>query len=99
MPRPRPSNPPEPGASIKTAGYLISTLSVALLGVASWSGLDGKPLLRLCLLLGMALSVLGMVCRWLSYQSDHRGAGTEAKPPARPAGMALSSVSRRGERA
>lgn len=57
---------------LKTAGYLISTLSVFLLGLVSWKATETDPDLRLYLLAGMAASVLGMFCRWLSYQSQEK---------------------------
>ncbi len=59
---------------IKSCGYLISTVSVALLGFVSWQSASQHPLLKLCLILGMAASVLGMFLRWLSYAlEEHRG--------------------------
>ncbi len=63
---------------LKTVGYVISSLSVVLLGLPAWSGAESKPLLRLCLVLGMAASVIGMVCRWWTYQLEKK------KDPARP---------------
>lgn len=59
---------------IKTCGYLISVASVALLGFVSWQSASQHPLLKLCLIAGMATSVLGMFLRWLSYAlEEHRG--------------------------
>jgi hypothetical protein len=55
---------------IKTSGYLVSTLSVVLLGIVSWKAAQESPLLMACLLGGMAASMLGMFLRWLSYQID-----------------------------
>jgi hypothetical protein len=63
---------------IKTLGYLISSVSVLLLGLVAWQGLSDKPLLQVCLVLGMATSIVGMFCRWLSYQQ-------RKKPPQSPA--------------
>ena len=57
-------------AVIKTSGYLISSVSVMLLGVVSWKSASEKPLLLACLIGGMVLSVLGMICRWVSYQME-----------------------------
>jgi hypothetical protein len=71
--------------TIKTAGYLISSLSVILLGVASWSGLEDKPLLRLCLVAGMVASIAGMACRWVSYEKDHRADTASRVRDRRPA--------------
>jgi hypothetical protein len=63
---------------IKTVGYLISSVSVLLLGLVAWDGAKDKPLLTICLLLGMATSITGMFCRWLSYQQKE-------EPPQSPA--------------
>ena len=57
-------------AAIKTVGYLISSVSVMLLGMVSWKAASANPLLLACLLGGMALSVLGMILRWISYQLE-----------------------------
>jgi hypothetical protein len=59
-------------SAIKTTGYLISTLSVILLGVVSWKSASKEPLLTACLLVGMATSITGMFLRWLSYQLEER---------------------------
>ena len=56
----------------KTCGYLVSTLSVVLLGVVSWKSASEKPLLMLCLIVGMAASVCGMFLRWLTYDIEER---------------------------
>jgi hypothetical protein len=57
--------------TIKTSGYLVSCVSVLLLGVASYSGAAKAGLLpELCA--GMAASFLGMGLRWLSYEVEHR---------------------------
>jgi len=57
-------------AMIKTAGYLVSSVSVILLGAVAWKSASEKPLLLACLISGMILSVLGMICRWISYQME-----------------------------
>ena len=57
---------------IKTAGYLISTVSVLLLGVVSWKKASEEPFLAACLIGGMATSILGMLLRWLSYEVEER---------------------------
>jgi hypothetical protein len=56
-------------AVIKTLGYLVSTVSVILLGVASWSG-AARAGLTAVLILGMITSIVGMGFRWYSYQLD-----------------------------
>lgn len=58
------------GATIKAAGYAISTLSVILLGIVSWRSAHSDPILSACLLGGMATSIAGMGLRWLSYRVD-----------------------------
>jgi len=58
--------------TIKTAGYLVSTLSVILLGIVSWKAASEKPLLIACLAIGMLASAAGMLLRWISYQVQER---------------------------
>jgi hypothetical protein len=82
---------------IKTLGYLISSVSVLLLGLVAWDGVKDKPLLQICLVVGMASSITGMFCRWLSYQqkeeppqspataSKELGADREVRPVPAPA--------------
>jgi hypothetical protein len=62
---------------IKTLGYLISTVSVALLGIVSWKSASKDPLLAACLIVGMISSIVGMVLRWSSYalEKHHGGNG------------------------
>jgi len=57
-------------AKIKTSGYLLSSGSGVLLGAVAWKSASEKPLLFFCLVAGMVLSVLGMLCRWVSYQME-----------------------------
>ena len=59
--------------TLKTTGYLISTVSVLALGVAAWPGADEAGLLP-WLVLGMIASTAGMACRWTSYLLDKRRA-------------------------
>lgn len=59
-------------SAIKSAGYLISTVSVILLGIVSWKKASEEPLLMACLIGGMATSALGMFLRWLSYEIEER---------------------------
>lgn len=70
---------------LKGLGYLISTLSVLLLAVVSWSNAQKDALLTACLLAGAATSIVGMFCRWLSYELEKRMNEKQAqKPQARP---------------
>lgn len=55
---------------LKGAGYLVSTLSVLLLAVVSWDSAQKSILLRICLISGAATSIIGMFCRWLTYQIE-----------------------------
>ncbi len=61
-----------PPLVIKTIGYLVSGVSVVLLGIAAWDGVADKPPLLACLVAGMAASIIGMFCRWFSYCKEHR---------------------------
>lgn len=57
-------------ALIKSSGYIVSTLSVVMLGIVSAKSASEHPLLLLCLIGGMVASVVGMGLRWLSYQME-----------------------------
>ena len=43
---------------------------MALLGIVSWSSAASHPKMLACLIAGMALSVLGMLLRWLEYRKE-----------------------------
>lgn len=62
--------------TLKTIGYVISSVSVVLLGVVAWKSAEYEPLLAACLIGGMAASLLGMFLRWLSYCSDKKNGDT-----------------------
>ncbi|WP_152569551.1 MULTISPECIES: hypothetical protein [Sphingomonas] len=54
---------------MKGLGYLISTLSVCLLGIVSWR--SDQPFWKAAVLTtGMVASVLGMLLRFLSHRKD-----------------------------
>lgn len=57
---------------LKGVGYLISIASVVLLAIVSWSSASQSPLLVACLLGGGAASIVGMFCRWLTYEIEKR---------------------------
>ena len=57
---------------MKGAGYLISTLSVILLGIVAWPGPDEPRWKIWAVLAGSAASVLGMFARYLSHLKDRR---------------------------
>ena len=59
-------------STLKGAGYLISTVSVLLLGVLSWKSASEQPLLLACLILGMLASITGMGLRWLSHRLEQK---------------------------
>ena len=75
-------------------GYLISTVSVVLLGIVAWQSASHDWLLLSCLIGGMASSVLGMGLRWISHRveqqekdrieakADHGGSDQETSSPA-----------------
>lgn len=76
---PDPSEPPSPKLlgvislpALKTFGYLISTISVILLAIVSWPKARENPILLACLLGGALTSIMGMFCRWLSYEIEQR---------------------------
>lgn len=52
----------------KGFGYLVSMVSVMLLGVVAWQSGSERPLL----VAGMILSVVGMVIRWIAHNRDER---------------------------
>lgn len=43
-----------------------------LLAVTSWQSAQKSMFLTLCLLAGAATSIVGMFCRWLSYEIEKR---------------------------
>lgn len=78
---------------LKTAGYLISTISVLLLGAVAWTGTADHPEFRILLILGMATSIAGMALRWLSYLHELREKQEPA--PDKTTSHARSSARRR----
>jgi hypothetical protein len=59
-------------SDLKGAGYLTSTGSVALLGAVSWKSASQEPWQMAALVLGMLLSVAGMLLRWRSHRLDQK---------------------------
>ena len=53
---------------LKSLGYLVSTVSVILLGIVAWKSAAEQPLMLACLIGGMGASILGMTLRWLSHR-------------------------------
>ena len=60
---------------LKSIGYLVSILSVLLLGAVAWGSVADDPAVRACLILGMLTSVSGMGLRWASFFVDQRERG------------------------
>jgi len=59
---------------LKSLGYLISVVSVLMLGAVSWKSASEHPLMLACLIGGMTTSIIGMALRWSSYVIEkHRG--------------------------
>jgi len=56
----------------KGLGYLISSVSVILLGVVAWPGPSEPPWHAIAVSLGMALSILGMGVRFMSHRKDRK---------------------------
>ena len=57
---------------MKGLGYLISTISVVLLGIVAWPGPSEPRWKAMAVIAGMSLSVVGMVVRYLSHGKDRR---------------------------
>jgi len=59
-------------SAFKGLGYLISAMSVLLLGAVSLQAAQESKLLMACLAVGVATSILGMCLRWHSHRLDQR---------------------------
>jgi hypothetical protein len=81
---------------LKTLGYVISTLSVILLGVVSWKATESDMGLRACLIAGAFASILGMFCRWLSYELEKRHSGSAERRDGSAAHALTGSVGQQG---
>ena len=57
---------------MKGLGYLISTLSVFLLGATAWPKADDPPEKLWLVIGGMTASIAGMFLRYLSHRKDRR---------------------------
>jgi hypothetical protein len=56
---------------LKAVGYLISTLSVFLLGVVAWPAPDEPRWKALAVIVGMGASIAGMAVRFMAHAKDH----------------------------
>ena len=59
-------------SAFKGLGYLVSTVSVVLLGIVAWQSASEQLLLFACLILGMAASIAGMGLRWISHRIEQK---------------------------
>jgi len=57
---------------MKGLGYLVSTLSVVLLGLVAWPRPDEPQWKATVLVAGMVASVAGMFFRYLSHRKQER---------------------------
>jgi len=69
-------------SALKGLGYLVSTLSVILLGIVAWKSASEQPLLFACLVLGMLASVTGMGLRWISHRIEQKRKAEDDRAPA-----------------
>lgn len=69
---------------LKAFGYVISSISVVLLGVVAWDSAAEKPALLACLALGMTASVVGMAIRLKSHLNDKAQREREHQPDLAP---------------
>lgn len=53
---------------LKGSGYLVSSMSVVLLGVPTLKSAEDEPLMLAFMLTGMLLSIVGMALRWRSHR-------------------------------
>ena len=68
-------------SALKGFGYLVSTLSVMLLGIVSWKSASEQPLLFACLILGMLASSAGLSLRWISHRLEQKQRAREERTP------------------
>ena len=55
---------------LKGSGYLVSSISVFLLGIPALKSAKDEPAMLLVVIVGMALSILGMALRWRSHRVE-----------------------------
>ena len=55
---------------MKGFGYLVSTLSVFLLGIVAWPKPDEPSWKAAVIVVGMATSIIGMGFRYLSHRKE-----------------------------
>jgi hypothetical protein len=62
-------------SQLKGGGYLVSTVSVVLLGIPALKSAAEEPAMLVCLLAGSLLSIAGMALRWRSHRLDDKRKG------------------------
>jgi hypothetical protein len=60
---------------VKGLGYLVSTISVLMLGAVAWPKADEPSWKFAALIAGMAASIVGMLLRYLSHRQKERELG------------------------
>lgn len=55
---------------MKDVGYLLSVVSVFLIGYAASDTAARDPFLMTCLMLGIVISVIGIALRWIVYRRE-----------------------------
>ena len=73
-----------PGLDWKALGYLISIVSVFFLGAVAWAKEDPPDWYYPVLVIGMATSIVGMGCRYVTHLHQKRQI-RDAKAEARKA--------------
>ena len=64
-----------PISALKGLGYLISIVSVGLLGIVAWPQPDEPKWKAVVVSAGMATSVIGMFLRWISHRREQHEQG------------------------
>jgi uncharacterized membrane protein YqhA len=65
---------------MKSLGYLISTISVFLLGVAAWPKAGDPPEKMWLVVGGMTASIVGMFMRYLSHRNEKQQESEKIRP-------------------
>ncbi|MBF9150569.1 hypothetical protein [Novosphingobium jiangmenense] len=55
---------------LKGSGYLVSSVSVVLLGIPALKSAKDEQAMLLAIIAGMALSIVGMALRWRSHRVE-----------------------------
>ena len=60
----------KPGFDVKAAGYILSIVSVLLIGIVAWPKPGEPEWMRLVLIGGMATSIIGMGLRYIAHLKE-----------------------------